>query len=83
MNKDQAKELLIKEGYCADVIDGVVLVQYKDENTYKEITKILKNAGYNSSYGTTSKVIASTGVVMDEQNTANVSESPVSIEKTA
>ncbi|MBQ9589283.1 MAG: hypothetical protein IJR29_03760, partial [Butyrivibrio sp.] len=50
-NKDIAVETLISQGYDAFLQDGIVFCKNITENTYKEMTEILKKIGYKASYG--------------------------------
>ncbi len=52
-DKCKAVEILKNHGYEAAVVKGVVLVKASNNNTFAEITEILKSIDYNSSYGTT------------------------------
>ena len=52
MSKEEAVKRLIESGYDATIKDGIVYV-YGAE--HKNISDILKSAGYKQSYGTTTK----------------------------
>ncbi len=54
IEKTKAVEILKSHGYQAKLQKGVVLVKWVNEDTYSEIAEILKEAGYNSSFGATS-----------------------------
>ena len=56
MGKEEASEMLRKNGYTSSVVNGVVLAEIKDRNTFSEITGLLRESGYRSSYGTIAKL---------------------------
>lgn len=49
--KDEAVEFLRSKGYDAWLENGVVYMAYESENTFDEMTKVLKEYGYKYSYG--------------------------------
>ena len=55
MEKEMAVKILIDQGYVAGLINGVVEVTVPMDadldKAYKSITKLLKDSGYNASYG--------------------------------
>ncbi len=51
MSKDEAVTFLIDKGYPAVYEDGVVIVHTNDPAAFKEISSLLKDAGYHMSYG--------------------------------
>ena len=50
LSKDKALENALQEGYKARLENGVLIFNEK-ETKFKKIKKMLKDIGYNSSYG--------------------------------
>ena len=50
LSKDKALEIALQEGYKARLENGVLIFNEK-ETKFKKIKKMLKDIGYNSSYG--------------------------------
>ncbi len=53
--KQETAEYLVSLGYKADVVNGVVIAYHepgKGEGFFEKIGEILKDHGYNASYGT-------------------------------
>lgn len=49
--KNEAVEFLRSKGYDAWLENGVVYMACESENTFGEMTKVLKDYGYKHSYG--------------------------------
>lgn len=65
LSKDKALEIALQEGYKARLENGVLIFNEK-ETKFKKIKKMLKDIGYNSSYG-----IKYNGDLKDGENEAN------------
>ena len=50
LSKDKALEIVLQEGFKAKLENGVLIFNEK-ETKFKKIKKMLKDIGYNSSYG--------------------------------
>ena len=50
LSKDKALEIVLQEGFKARLENGVLIFNEK-ETKFKKIKKMLKDIGYNSSYG--------------------------------
>lgn len=50
LSKDKALEIVSQEGFKARLENGVLIFNEK-ETKFKKIKKMLKDIGYNSSYG--------------------------------
>ena len=50
LSKDKALEIVLHEGFKARLENGVLIFNEK-ETKFKKIKKMLKDIGYNSSYG--------------------------------
>lgn len=50
LGKDKALEIVLQEGFKARLENGVLIFNEK-ETKFKKIKKMLKDIGYNSSYG--------------------------------
>lgn len=50
LSKDKALEIVLQEGFKASLENGVLIFNEK-ETKFKKIKKMLKDIGYNSSYG--------------------------------
>ncbi len=55
MNKKEAVELLIENNYRAEIEDNVVMIFYEDEDPFEEVKKLLRENGYEASFGTQKK----------------------------
>lgn len=55
MNKKEAVELLIENNYRAEIENNVVMVFYEDEDPFEEVKKLLRENGYEASFGTKKK----------------------------
>lgn len=51
MSKDEAVVFLRNNGYSAETINGIVYIESTNESDFKRASKILKKAGYESSFG--------------------------------
>ncbi len=51
ISKDEAVRLLNENGYKAVYDKGLVLVQWVNDRTYKDVSAFLKSHGYDMSYG--------------------------------
>ena len=51
MSKEEAVQLLIAAGYKAKVENSVVIARVENFTKKEKVRKILKDAGYNSSFG--------------------------------
>ena len=51
MTKDEATTLLLNNGYDARLENGAVVVYSKNSKDFSRIKKMLKEEGYNSSFG--------------------------------
>lgn len=53
MSHSEAVKFLKDKGYDAEYVDRMVYVYYKDgDSIFEEVGKLLRDAGYNYSYGT-------------------------------
>ncbi len=58
MGKEEAVRFLREKGYTAIYDNGVVIVKWEGSDTFKTVSKLLKEAGYCMSYGVRSVVRA-------------------------
>ncbi len=58
MGKEEAVRFLREKGYTAIYDNGVVIVKWEGSDTFKTVSKLLKEVGYCMSYGVRSVVRA-------------------------
>ena len=51
MTKDEAVSLLVSNGFNAQLVNGSVEIVSEDQKDFEKGKKILRKAGYSSSYG--------------------------------